>query len=381
MNDSPIYDRLHAELSKRKTLGLFRRRGASLSDARVDLSTNSYLALHDNPDVRLEAERLTDSCFSGNLASRIVSTRSPLYDALEKELADWKKSDTALVFNSGYAANLGIIQALCRRGTEVFCDRLNHASILDGVRLSGATFVRYGHRDMDDLQKRLDASGKKEKLIVTDTVFSMDGDTAPLADICDLARRYRCMLMVDEAHATGVFGKTLTGWVEECGTESGVDVVMGTLSKAIAGLGGYFTGNGLLDDCFVNLSRSVVYSTGLPHSVLAHDLAAVRHVRGHAGLGAAVLKLAHLFREKVRGLGFSTLESSTQIVPCIVRGDAEALELSAFLLSRGIKAPAIRPPTVPKGTSRIRFSVHSGLNEADIEYVIASLREWKKNNV
>ncbi len=146
------------------------------------------------------------------------------------------------------------------------------------MRLSGAALVRYCHCDMTDLRDRLAVSTKKERLIVTDSVFSMDGDTAPLADICGLAKQFGCMVMVDEAHATGVFGKTLAGLVEECGVESGIDVVMGTLSKAVAGLGGFFAGNSFFRDCFVNLARSLVYSTGLPQSVLAHDLAAVRHL-------------------------------------------------------------------------------------------------------
>src|SRR5271157_801216 len=279
MNDSPIYDRLDAELDRRKSLDLFRIVGPLPLGTRLDLATNSYCSLHNDPDVMSEAERLAGACFSGNLASRLIETRSPLYDALEQELAQWKKTEAALVFNSGYAANLGIIQALCGRDSEVFCDRLDHASILDGLRLSGASLVRYRHCDMADLRDRLAVSTKKERLIVTDSVFSMDGDTAPLADICGLAKQFGCMVMVDEAHATGVFGETLAGLMEECGVESGVDVVMGTLSKAVAGLGGFFAGSSFFRDCFVNLARSLVYSTGLPQSVLAHDLAAVRYLR------------------------------------------------------------------------------------------------------
>lgn len=378
MNDSPIYDRLDAELDRRRSLGLFRTVGPSAFGARLDLATNSYLSLHTDPEIRSEAERLAGSCFSGNLASRLIETRSPLYDALELELAQWKKTEAALVFNSGYAANLGIIQALCGRDTEVFCDRLNHASILDGVRLSAASLVRYRHCDMADLRDRLAVSTKKERLIVTDSVFSMDGDTAPLADICGLAKHFGCMLMVDEAHASGIFGKTLAGLVEECGLESNVDVVMGTLSKAVAGLGGFSAGSSFFRDCFVNLARSIVYSTGLPQSVLAHDLAAVRHLRKHPGLGPELLTKARILKEGIRGCGFDTLNSSTQIVPCLAGSDREAVELSAFLLTRGIKAPAIRPPTVPQGKARVRFSVHSGLSDADIAFVIDTLGEWKK---
>lgn len=380
MNDSPIYERLDAELEERKRKNLFRTLGPSGKGPRIDLSTNSYLALHENAEVAANAKLLGDDCFTGNLASRLIETRSPLYGALETELAEWKKTEASLVFGSGYAANLGIIESLCGRDTEVFCDRLNHASIIDGVKLSGAILTRYAHCDMRDLQNRLGASKKKEKFIVSDSVFSMDGDAAPLADICELAHGYHCMVMVDEAHAAGIFGGSLAGYVKECGMEHGVDVVMGTLSKAIAGLGGFFAGSSMLTDCFVNKARSLIYSTALPQSVLAHDLAAVRYIRRHPEMGKGLLAKARLFREEIRALGFDTLNSTTQIVPCIVKSDGEALELSAFLLQRGIKAPAIRPPTVPAGTARIRFSIHLGLSGDDMAYVIDTLGQWKKSN-
>ena len=379
MNDSPIYARLDAELEERKKKNLFRTPGASGEGVRIDLSTNSYLNLQDNADVALEAKKLAGECLSGNLASRIIETRSPLYDKLESELAQWKKAEAALVFNSGYAANLGIVQSLCTRDTEVFCDRLNHASIIDGIRLSGAFLSRYAHCDMADLKKRLESSKKKEKLIVSDSVFSMDGDAAPLADICELAKKYRCMVMIDEAHATGVFGGTLAGYVEECGVSEDVDVVMGTLSKAIAGLGGFFAGSSMLKDSLVNNARSLIYSTALPQSVLAHNLAAVYYIKKHPEVGKELLAKAEKYREEVQSLGFDTLNSSTQIIPCIVKNESDAIDLSAFLMRRGIKAPAIRPPTVPAGTARIRFSVHVGCSSDDLAFAISQLSEWKKS--
>jgi 8-amino-7-oxononanoate synthase len=380
MNDSPICERLAAELEERKKGNLLRSPGVSGNGVRIDLSTNSYLALHEDQNVAAEARDLTDNCFSGNLASRLIETRSPLYQTLESELAGWKKTEAALVFNSGYAANLGIIQSLCTRDTEVFCDKLNHASVIDGIRLSGAWLVRYAHCDMDDLRKRLGASKKKEKLIVTDSVFSMDGDITPLADICALAKQYSCMVMVDEAHAAGVFGETLGGYAEECGVEKDVDVVMGTLSKAVAGHGGFFAGSMLLRDCFINKARSLIYSTALPQSVLAHDLAAVRYIRSHPEMGKKLQEKARVFRVGIKALGFNTLNSATQIVPCIVKSNSEALELSVFLMQRGIKAPAIRPPTVPAGTSRIRFSIHLGCSTDDLAFVVDQLKEWKKSH-
>jgi 8-amino-7-oxononanoate synthase len=380
VNESPLYERLARDLDERKRLSLFRTPGESGVGVRVDLSTNSYLALQDNAEVRAEAGRLAGGCYYGNLASRLIETRSPLYPVLEAELAAWKKAESALVFNSGYAANLGIIQALCTLDTEVFCDKLNHASIIDGIRLSGASLSRYAHCDMADLERRLNASTKKERLIVTDSVFSMDGDVAPLADICAVAQRFKCMVMVDEAHAAGVFGESCAGYAEECGLEEQVDVVMGTLSKAIAGLGGFFAGSRMLKGCFVNKARSLIYSTALPQSVLAHNIAAVRHITRHPDLGKTLLAKARLFREKIRPLGYDTLNSSTQIVPCITKSAAEAVDLSAYLLSRGVKAPAIRPPTVPEHTARIRFSLHLGCTNDDIAFVASCLNDWKKSH-
>jgi len=380
MNKSPINDRIETELESRKKDNRFRKVAEPGNRGRIDLATNSYLALHANEEIAAEAKYLTDNCFSGNLASRLIETQTSLYPMLESELCEWEKAEAALVFNSGYSANLGIIEAICSRDTEVFSDRLNHASIVDGIRLSGAFLTRYGHCDMHDLKKRLEASSKKEKLIITDTVFSMDGDFAPLADICGLARQYGSMVMVDEAHGTGVFGDTLCGCVEKFGLGKSVDIKMGTLSKALAGLGGFFSGSRSMRDFLVNKARSLIYSTALPQSVLAHDLAALRHIRAHPELGRSLLEKSAKLRDAIKSLGFDTLKSESQIIPLVTGDEGEALGLSAFLAEQGINAPAIRPPTVPKGTSRIRFSVHAGLSPDDISHVVDSLAVWKKNN-
>jgi 8-amino-7-oxononanoate synthase len=380
MNESRLFDRIKSELEFRKKENRFRTVPETGKSRPIDLSTNSYLALHANEDVAAEAKYLADDCLSGNLASRLIETRSALYPMLETELAEWEKTEAALVFNSGYCANLGIISALSTRDTEVFSDRLNHASIMDGIRLSFASLSRYGHCDMLDLKKRLEASSRKEKLIVTDTVFSMDGDIAPLADICDLARQYNCMVMVDEAHATGVFGKTLRGCVEKFGLEKNVDVKMGTLSKSFAGMGGFFCGSRLIRDFLVNKARSLIYSTALPQSVLAHDIAALRHIRAHPELGRELLKKAKTLRDAIHAMGFDTLKSESQIIPLVTGSEADALSLSDFLSKQVIKAPAIRPPTVPNGTSRVRISVHAGLSSDDIGKIIDSLSDWKKAN-
>jgi 8-amino-7-oxononanoate synthase len=284
------------------------------------------------------------------------------------------------VFNTGYAANVGMLQAIASRSTTIFCDKLNHASIIDGILLSGAKLVRYRHGDMDDLKTKLAVSVCKEKLIVTDSIFSMDGDCAPLFGICELARKHDCMVMVDEAHATGVFGATGSGLVEELGLESSIDIRMGTLSKSIAGMGGYFAGPSLLRDYFVNSSRSFIYSTALPHSVLAWDLAALRYVKATKGMGPKLLMQARRFKEDLSNLGFDTLASTTHIIPCVLGKESSALSLSGFLRKAGILAPAIRPPTVPATTARLRFSLHCGISDSQLGEVVAVIKDWKTGN-
>jgi 8-amino-7-oxononanoate synthase len=406
MNYTPIYERIERSLTERKSQSMFRSVKTFKDQCAIDLSTNSYLGLHTIPKITEEAARLAcrtgvvpqlpstqhtlnppedvlecrhnDKTFCGNLASRLVAEYSSLYTSVEQEIAEWEGTESALVFSSGYAANVGIIQAICNRDTEVFCDRLNHASIYDGIALSGCKLIRYRHNDMTDLKIKLSGSHAREKLIITDTIFSMDGDRALLADIVDLAQKNSAMVMVDEAHATGIFGDHGTGLVESTGTQDYIDIRMGTLSKALAGLGGYFAGPKFLCDYFVNFSRSLIYSTGLPQATLAFTLASIRYIRKNPGLGLSLLTKSDQFRKQIQEAGFSTLDSTTQIIPCIVRSKDEALVLSSFLKDKGISAPAIRPPTVPEGLSRIRISYHLGLSKYDEDMIIEQLKQWKK---
>ncbi|MCU0609254.1 MAG: 8-amino-7-oxononanoate synthase [Chitinispirillaceae bacterium] len=373
---NPLLDRISRELSVRESQGLLRAIPSVNNKPVIDLSTNSYLSLHRNASVAREAAKLVAGRYHGNAASRLVTETSPLAAVLESEIADWKEAESALLFNSGYAANVGILQAIATRDTEVFCDRLNHASIIDGVRLSGCRLSRYRHCDISDLRARLRATKTKEKIIVTDTVFSMDGDCAPLADICDLAEKYHCLVMADEAHATGVFGVSGGGLAEALGVADRIDIRMGTLSKAVAGLGGYFAGSKLMKNYLINGARSFIYSTSLPHAVLAFDLAAVRHIRSHSGAGKALLAVARRFRERITGEGFNTLSSVSQIIPVMAGDQAAVMRLQAFLRNEGIVAPAIRPPTVPVGGARIRFSVYHGFSKSNEDAVVSALRRW-----
>jgi 8-amino-7-oxononanoate synthase len=324
-----------------------------------------------------EAIRLCGYQLYGNMASRLISQSSPLYEQLERELADWKKCESALLFNSGYAANIGIIQAVCDRGTDIFCDRLNHASIINGCLLSRARLSRYRHNDMAHLEGLLRESSSDNKLIVTDTVFSMDGDVAPLADICELGKRYGCAVMVDEAHATGIFGENASGLVEEAGVENAAHIRMGPLSKAVAGLGGFFAGDREIRDYLVNNAGSLIYSTGLPHSVLAYNLAAVRYIRKNPHLGKSLLDKAEKLRQSLIDIGYDCMNSSTQIIPVLTSGPESALALSSFLRKNNIAAPAIRAPTVPGGKERVRFSVHSGIEDKEIKLISDLMKGYR----
>ncbi len=378
MKKPAIFERLERSLEARMSDNRLRKTAPYRDDVTLDLSTNSYLALETNRAVAAYAGTLAAGYLAGNLASRLISTSSKLYETLEKELAEWKQTESVLLFNSGYVANLGILQACANRDTEIYSDRLNHASIVDGIRLSGARMIRYRHCDVDDLVSRLKKGRARDKIILTDSVFSMDGDRAPLSAIADIAEEHGCLIMVDEAHATGVLGPHGAGLIDELSIGEKVHIRMGTMSKALAGLGGFFAGSSFLREYLVNTARSLVYSTALPHAVLAHDLAAVRHIRAAPQVGTELQRSADWFRHRLHELGFDTLQSTTQIVPCVLGSDTEALDLSKELLKEGIKAPAIRPPTVPAGTSRIRFSLTPKADRDELERVLAVLKRWSR---
>ena len=375
----PLIELMYDDNQRRKGEIVFRRTPVYDREPHIDFSGNSYLALQNCPEVSGVAARLAGGQLFGNMASRLISQSSPLYEELEAELASWKNCESALVFNSGYAANVGIIQAICGRGTDIFCDRLNHASIINGCLLSGARLLRYRYNDMAHLKELLRESPTPKKLIVTDTVFSMDGDRAPLVDICELGERHGCAVMADEAHATGIFGSRASGLVEEAGVESAVHIRVGTLSKAVAGLGGFFTGSAEVRDFLVNNAASLIYSTGLPHSVLAYDLAAVRYIRKNPRIGKNLLDKAGQLRAALTGMGYDCMGSATQIVPVLTGSAKSALELSAFLRKNNISAPAIRTPTVPKGRERIRFSVHLGIGNEEMELLSRIMREYSNS--
>jgi glycine C-acetyltransferase/8-amino-7-oxononanoate synthase len=275
---------------------------------------------------------------------------------LEERLAAFAGYEAALLFGSGYLANLGTIAALTGRGNAVFSDELNHASIIDGCRISRAERFVYRHADLEHLSWGLRKEARQGGLIVTDAVFSMDGDVAPIAELLDLARRHRCLLMVDEAHATGALGPGGAGAVAEAGLSGEVDLIVGTLGKTLGSYGAYVCGSAKLVDLLINTARPFIFSTALPPPVIGAALAALALLEGQPGLVKQLGRNGAILREALADHGLQVGPSRTQIVPVVVGEARRATALCERALEGGVFAQAIRPPTVPEGTSRLRLS-------------------------
>ncbi len=310
----------------------------------------------------------------GSGASPLISGRARRHAELETALADFEGTEAALLFPTGFAANLGTIGALVGKGDILFSDAKNHASIVDGSRLSGARIQIYPHGDMDYLHKMLQqAGGFRRRLIVTDSLFSMDGDLAKLAELAMLARQFDCMLMVDEAHATGVFGELGKGVCEHLGVEDAVDIRVGTLSKALGSVGGFVAGSQKLIDWLANRARSYVFSTAYPEAVAAAGLAALRLLRSEPQRRTRLLATARELRQSLAAQGWRAGESPSQIIP-VYLGDAEAaVQASRQLREEGLFVPAIRPPSVPAGESLLRISLSCGHTTASVEQLKQAL--------
>lgn len=321
------------------------------------LSSNSYLGLCNEPRLKKAAIRAIRQFGVGAGGSRLTTGSYRLHQELESQLAAFKQTPECLVFNTGYMANLGVIAGLADREWVIFCDRLNHASIIDGCRLSGAKLVVYKHCDPTDLEKKLQRYAGRSNLIVTDGVFSMDGDIAPLKEIVVLARQYQALTMVDDAHATGVIGPKGGGSADYFGLTNAVDLQMGTLSKALAGEGGYVAGKKDLLEILRHRARSFIYSTALAPQTIAVALAALDIVKSEPQRRERLLANGIWFRRQLMAAGFETPAGLTPIIPVRIGAAERAVQFSQRLLAAGIYIPAIRPPTVPKGTSRLRISI------------------------
>lgn len=345
----------------------------------LNFSSNNYLGLADDARIVQAAEESLRREGFGSGASRLVCGNLCSHQQLEEAVARFKGAERCLFFTSGYMANVGIISALFNREDLIASDKLNHASIIDGILLSRAENKRYPHKDMAALEEILkDGAKYRRRVIITDSVFSMDGDCAPLQEIVALARRYDTLIMIDEAHAFGVLGENGRGLAEHLGVENEIDIQMGTLSKAAGTFGAYCCGSSSLIELVLNRARSFVYTTGLPPSVAAAGCRAVEIMTQEPERRLQLLKNARYVYDGLKSLGFNTMDSQTPIIPVVLGGAALCVEFSKRLMDRGIFVQAIRPPTVPVNTCRLRVTVMSTHTREDMDRLIAAFENIGK---
>jgi 8-amino-7-oxononanoate synthase len=324
----------------------------------LNFSSNNYLGLAEHPALRAAAKEAIDRYGCGSGASRLITGNMTLHEALEARLAEFKGAEAALVFNSGFQANTGVLATLAGNGDVIFSDALNHASIIDGCRLSRAETIVYAHGDMNALETALKrAAHARQKLIVTESIFSMDGDEAPLKDIVELAERHGAMVMVDEAHATGMFGARGAGVVARLDLARRVTVQMGTLGKALGGFGAYVAGSHALRDLLINRCRSFIFTTALPPAIMAMALTAIDLVEREPERRETLWRNSHDLGHGLRDLGFELRPIASPILPLIIGDAGRCMRVSEELLKLGVFAQGIRPPTVAPGTSRLRITM------------------------
>jgi len=340
----------------------------------VNFSSNDYLGLANHPALRAAAHRAVDEHGVGAGASPLVSGHLRAHDDAERRFASFTGHARALLFGSGYAANLGILAALCDREAEIFGDRLDHACLVDGALLSRATFTRYAHGDAAALEARLTASKADIKVVATDAVFSMDGDVAPLAALLASCERHDAWLVVDDAHGIGVLGEG-RGTLRHLGLHSERIVYMATLGKALGGYGAFACGSATVVEWLLQRARTYMFSTALPPACAAVASAAVAMLQGSESPVPILHERIAQFRAACANAGIAPAESPTAIQPVIVGGAEEALALSQRLLQRGFLVPAIRPPTVPRNTARLRISISAAHSAADVDALVAALAE------
>ena len=346
----------------------------------INFSSNNYLGLADDPILKEAACKAIEKYGCGSTASRLMCGNLALNEELEKRIAGFKRTEAALIFSSGYMANIGVISALMGRQDVIFADKYNHASLVDGCVLSRAKLIRYPHKDVKKLEQILKNTGKYvRRLIVTDSVFSMDGDIAPLPEIVELAKQYDCMVMIDDAHATGVLGKTGRGSLEYFGIpEEAVDIHMGTFGKALGSFGAYVAWSRRLIEFLINKARSFIFTTALPPSVIGSVIVAISILEMDNTRIKILNKNASYFRNQLRKEGFNILDTKTQIIPLIIGENNKAIQFSEFLMQNGIFAVAIRPPSVPLNTARIRFSITAAHSKEELGYTIGIIKKAGK---
>lgn len=386
---SPLEAALPESFDSLRSKGLYRTltvtdapNGAFIQFGReklLNFSSNNYLGLAFHPQVIAASMSAVKKWGAGSGASRLLSGNLALHANLEMHLARFKKEEAVLTFSSGYMANLGIISALIGPADVVLCDRLNHASIIDATWLSGAKLWVYPHRDMDKLKDLLSRAGNfKRRLIVTDSYFGMDGDVAPLDKLLQLAKDQDAWLMVDEAHATGVFGEEGRGLTERFGVSGKIDVVMGTLSKALGSAGGFAAGGHTLKDILINRARTFIYTTGAAPAASAAADMALDLIEKKPLLRKKLWQNVSFVREAFKSLGLDLGNSEGPVIPVIVGETEKAVRWSEALRKEKIYAALIRPPTVPKDTDRIRFSVTAEHEKTHLQSLVAAMKKIRE---
>lgn len=338
----------------------------------LNFSSNDYLNLIKHETVLEYAKKALDKYGTGSGASRLVSGSLPIHHELEEKIAIHKNYPDALIFGSGYMTNTGVIPVIANRNDIIFSDKLVHSCILDGIRLSGAKNVRFSHNDISSLKDRLiqydDHDGKK--IIIIESIYSMDGDLAPLKEIAQLSTEYGSILMVDEAHATGTFGPHGSGRICELNLESNVDITMGTMSKGMGSYGGFIACSSQIKNLLIQQAASFIYTTAPPPSVIGASIGALAVLKSEPTLGAQLQTKAIAFRQHLHDAGIYTLKSESQIIPIVIGDNERTLVIAEKLKEIGILVGAIRPPTVPKGTARLRISLSLGHSETDIQFAL-----------
>jgi 8-amino-7-oxononanoate synthase len=375
--DQTFEGALAGELATIHGAGLHRhlRRIASAQDASVLLDgrryllfcSNNYLGLATHPAVVAAAKDALDRFGASAVSSRLISGHMEPHAELEEKIAAWKGVERALVFSTGYQANVGVVTSLVGPDDVVFSDELNHASLIDGCRLSRAKVAVYRHNDVDHLDRLLvEHAGARRKLCVTESIFSMDGDRAPLVEIADTCERHDTWLAVDEAHAAGIFGPRGAGLAAELGMSDRVDIHIGTLGKALASFGAYVAGSARLVDFLVNRARSFIFTTGLPPSAAAAAKAAIEIVEAEPQRARRLLESARGLGQRLRAAGLALPHVDSQILPIVIGSADDTVAVARRLLDAGVYVAAIRPPTVPANTSRLRVSVMATHTDDDI---------------
>ncbi|MDA0658562.1 MAG: 8-amino-7-oxononanoate synthase [Planctomycetota bacterium] len=385
----PVYDWIADALQQRESQHLLRSLGvrSGLQGRTIILNgkpllnfgSNDYLGLAGDERLSRAAQECLPQVGWGTGASPLIQGRTTLHAELERQLAEFEACQSALTFSSGFAANLGAVACLVDKQDAVFSDALNHASLIDGCRLSGAAIHIYQHGDMTHLRSLLQReTAVRRRLIVTDSLFSMDGDFAPLAELEVIAREWNAMLLVDEAHATGVWGASGRGAVEHLQVVDELLIRVGTLSKALGSLGGFVVGSHSLVQWCANQARSYVFSTAAPAAACATAITALGIVRDEPQRRTNLQRQSEDLRKRLQAMGLSTGNSASQIMPIILGDAMQTLHVAQQLEMRGLFVPAIRPPSVPVGASRLRISLTAAHRDDDIAHLVDSLREILK---